>query len=66
MYEIIETNMHGRRKVLATAADFTAAKGAVDAMGVAFMEDDSTYPGCADAYLSDGRVIAIQPEGFKL
>lgn len=65
MHEIIENNMMGRRTVIATAESFIAAKEAVVAMGVAFMEDDADYPECADAYLNDGRVLAIQPTGFK-
>jgi hypothetical protein len=66
MHEIFETSITGRRDVIATAPDFAAAKARVEAMGVAFMEDDSDYPGCADAFLNDGRVVAIQPEGFTL
>lgn len=64
MIEVIETGMNGRRKVIATAPDFAAAKAKVVAMGVAFMEDDADHNDCADAYLNDSRVIAIQPEGF--
>lgn len=64
MHELIETNMHGRRTVIATAPSFADAKAKAESMGVAFMEDDSDYPECADAYLADGRVVAIQPEGF--
>lgn len=65
--EISETNSLGRRTVIATAPDFIAAKALVEAMGVAFMEDDTDgYADCADAYLNDGRIVAIQPEGFKL
>jgi hypothetical protein len=30
------------------------------------MEDDPNYVDCADALLTDGRVVAIQPVGFKL
>lgn len=66
MFEIIESGMNGRRKVIATTDTFAAAKAKVEAMGVSFMEDDADYEGCADAYMTDGRVIAIQPEGFKL
>lgn len=65
MIEIIETNMT-RRTVISTAANFAAAKAQVEAMGVAFMDDDADHADCADAYLNDGRIIAIQPVGFKL
>ena len=65
MIQIIETNMT-RRTVISTAANFTAAKAQVEAMGVAFMDDDADHADCADAYLNDGRIIAIQPVGFKL
>jgi hypothetical protein len=65
MFQIIETDAR-RPTVLDTAKTFDAAKAQVESMGVEFMEDDADYVGCADAYLKDGRVIAIQPEGFKL
>jgi len=66
MFEITEIHMNGRREIVATATSFIEAKNKVEAMGVLFMEDDSDYPGCADAYLNGGRVVAIQPKGFKL
>lgn len=66
MFEIIENNMNGRRAVIATEATFEGAKARVESYGVAFMDDDADYPNCADAYLADGRVIAIQPEGFTV
>lgn len=66
MFEIIETHMNNRREVIATAESFDAAKATVTAMGVSFMEDDADYPGCADAFMNDGRTIAIQPAGFKV
>jgi len=65
MYEVYESTMYSKT-VLATAPSFAEAKAAVEAMGVAFMEDDADYPQCADAFLNDGRVVAIQPIGFKL
>lgn len=66
MHQIIETGMNGRRVEIATAPTFEEAKAKVEAMGAAFMEDDADFPECADAYLNDGRVIAIQPEGFTV
>jgi hypothetical protein len=62
MINIIESG--NRRNVIATAETFTDAKAKVIAMGVAFMEDDTDHADCADAYLIDGRIIAIQPEGL--
>ncbi len=41
---------------------FAMARGAT----VIMMEDDADNPGCADAYLSDGTLMMIEPEGFKL
>jgi len=66
MIEIIETNMNGRHTILATVATFAEAKNAVNEMNPAFMEDDSDHHDCADAYMRDGRVLAIQPVGFKV
>lgn len=66
MFEVTEITTTGRREVLATESSFIAAKNKVEEMGVLFMEDDADYPGCADAYLKGGRVVAIQPVGFKL
>lgn len=66
MFEIVETSDTGRREVIATAPSFIAAKNKVEEMGVLFMEDDSDYPDCADAYLEGGRVVAIQPVGFTV
>lgn len=53
-------------KAFDTADSFEAARAKVEAMGSAFMEIDADYPDCADALLNDGRVISIQPVGFKL
>jgi hypothetical protein len=65
MFEVIEN--HGiRREVVATADTFAAAKEKVNAMGVEFMEDDADHADCADAYTKSGRILAIQPKGFKL
>lgn len=62
MFEITELGMNGRRTIIATAESFDDAKAKIEAMGVAFAEDDADYPGCADAYLNDGRCVAIQPK----
>ena len=65
MFTIIETT-NVRRTDIAKAASFAEAKAIVEAMGVVFMEDDSDHPNCADAFMNDGRILAIQPEGFTL
>lgn len=54
------------RRTFATFNTFEEAKARVEAMGVVFMEDDADHPNCADAFMTDGRVIAIQPVDFKL
>jgi len=63
--EISEVHLHGRT-VIVKVVTFEAAKAHVVALGVVMLEDDADYPGCADALLTDGRVIAIQPVGFRL
>jgi hypothetical protein len=62
MFEVIE----GYVNILATKPTFADAKAYVESLGVAHMEDDPNYVDCADALLTDGRVVAIQPVGFKL
>lgn len=66
MFEVSEIHLSGRREIIATLPSFLAAKNEVESMGVLFIEDDADYPGCADAYLNGGRVVAIQPVGFTL
>jgi hypothetical protein len=53
-------------RTLTERASFAAAKAYVETLGVSFMEDDADHEGCADAFLTDGRIVAIQPVGFKL
>jgi hypothetical protein len=64
MIEIYETHMMGRRTLIATAETFAEAKDKVIAMGVSFMEDDEDFIDSADAFMLDGRTVAIQPEGL--
>ena len=66
MFEILEFPTPSQRIVLGTFPSFDEAKDAVTAMGVIHMEDDDDYPGCADAYLTDQRIICVQPVGFKI
>lgn len=66
MFEILEVQM-GSRPVIAVidkADTFEAAKMKVKAMGVVMITDDADNADCADAYLKDGRCVAIQPKGF--
>jgi hypothetical protein len=63
--EISEVHLHGRT-VIAKVDTFEAAREHVAALGVVMLEDDADHPGCADALLTDGRLIAIQPVGFRL
>ena len=66
MIAVIESPTPRQRITIATAETFIEAKALVSAMGVVFMEDDPDYDNCADAFLNDGRVLAIQPVGFTL
>lgn len=49
------------RHELARVDDFDAALARIEAMGSVLVEADSDYPGCADAFLRDGRVVAVEP-----
>jgi hypothetical protein len=61
------TEIHvGWRTVIATKPTFAEAKAYVESLGVSYMEDDADHTDCADALLNDGRLLAIQPVGFKL
>lgn len=54
------------KRVIGTFDSFAEAKSFAETeLGALHMEDDADYDGCADAYLSDGRVIAIQPVNFR-
>jgi hypothetical protein len=66
LIEVFEAEINGNWKnVIATKESFAEAKVFVEAMGVAFMDEDEDYENCADAYLNDGRIIAIQPVDFE-
>lgn len=34
--------------------------------GIVHGESDALHPGCWDGFLGDGRVVFIEPEGFKI
>lgn len=68
MFNIYEnTNLPASRPLIATAETFEEAKAKILARDEsAFIEDDSDYVGCADAYLPrTGRLMAIEPKGFN-
>lgn len=65
MVEVYELG-GGRKTVLATRETFAEAKAFVNELGVSHMEDDADFTDCADAFLTDGRVVHIQPVNFKL
>jgi hypothetical protein len=65
MYEVIEI-INARPYVRYMVVSLEAAQKKLEEIGVAFMEVDSDYPTCADAFMLDGRVLSIQPRGFKL
>jgi len=66
MFEVFERSITGRKVVLATKDNFNQALSYVEDLGAIYTELDSEYEGCADAYLNNGQVIAVQPVGFKL
>lgn len=54
-----------RYAVIKTCASFDEAVAYVEGLNPICFEKDADYPNCADAFLRDGRILAIQPEGFK-
>lgn len=65
MIEVFERRATGRH-VLATKPTLEEAMAYVEGLGVVLLEKDADYLDCADAFLKDGRVLTIQPEGFTL
>ena len=62
MHVMIEVFGAGRPKVLETFATFELAYAALTARpDLVFSEPDADNPGCADAFLSDGRLLVIEP-----
>jgi hypothetical protein len=69
MFQLIESQMlrtHMVHILLETVATFEEALLKVEAMGAICLEEDADHEGCADAFLRDGRIMMIQPEGFTL
>lgn len=63
--QVKEVGNAGRSTVIATRETFAEAKAFNVSLGVAFMEDDADYKNCADAFLNDGRLLTVTPEGFR-
>ncbi|MGI4877617.1 MAG: hypothetical protein ACRYG4_09045 [Janthinobacterium lividum] len=62
MHVLMEVFGTGRPKVLETFATFDLASAALIARpDLVFSEPDPDHPGCADAFLSDGRLLVIEP-----
>ena len=62
MHLIMEVFGAGRPKVLETFATFELAYAALSARAdLVFSEPYPDNPGCADAFLSDGRLLVIEP-----
>lgn len=66
MIVISEAGMNGRNVELMKVETFEDAKDYVHTLNPVCFEYDVDHKDCADAYLKDGRVLCIQPEGFKL
>jgi len=61
---IVTETENGRRFEVARLNSVIELESHVGAL--VFIEEDPDYPGCFDALTETGRVIAIEPEGFKL
>ena len=62
MHVLIEVFGTGRPTVLASFDTFDLAYAALTARpDLVFSAPDADNPGCADAFLSDGRLLVIEP-----
>ena len=62
MHVMMEVFGAGRTKVLETFATFELAYAALIVRpDLVFSEPDADNPECADAFLSDGRLLVIEP-----
>jgi hypothetical protein len=68
MYLITElVGPHARKETIARADSLAGAIFEARArFDIIELEIDALYPTCADFFTADGRVMAIQPEGFSL
>ena len=65
-YELFESLGNGRKLVFKTFPTFDQAWQELKQMQPVSMELDEDHAECADAYTKDGRILAIQPVGFKI
>ena len=62
MHVTMEVSVSGRKTIVDRFDSFELAYGALTARpDLVFGEPDADNPGCADAFLSDGRLIVIEP-----
>ena len=60
MFQVYETSLH-KRRVIRQLDSFDEAEAFVRGMGVVEFQADADFPGCADAFTKDGRVVCVQP-----
>lgn len=62
MHVTMEVSGTGRSTIVARFDSFKLAYAALTARpDLVFSEPDTDNPGCADAFLSDGRLLVIEP-----
>lgn len=66
MFIVYDTTRPFQRKEVERFETFREAEEYVRSLGVHTFEQDASYTGCADAFMLDGRLLAIEPEGFTL
>lgn len=62
MHIISDFNAHSGRSVISRHPTMEAAEQRLHEMGVVYYERDESNPGCGDALMRDGRILAINPE----
>lgn len=66
MFDLKESTGIARKLLVASFPSFGEAEAYLLAMNPVCVEIDADYQGCADAYLSDGRLMVIEPRGFAI
>ena len=62
MHLMMEMSDNGRRTIIDRFDSFELAYAALTARpDLVFSEPDADNPGCADAFLSDGSLLVIEP-----
>jgi len=62
MHLMMEMSVSGRKTIVDRFDSFELAYAALTVRpDLVFGEPDADNPGCADAFLSDGRLIVIEP-----